>query len=79
MQYGHELAGTTGTPHLQGFIQFDGRYTLNSLRKWSGNKVHWEFCRGSLADNLSYTSKDQADVVTLGTPHPMSRIDPGFG
>lgn len=79
MQYGHELAGTTGTPHLQGFIQFGGRYTLATIQKCYGYHAHWEICRGSLQDNLDYTSKEQRDIVTVGEPHPMDRADQGYG
>lgn len=55
--FGHEIAPTTGTPHLQGWA-----YAKNSMRLTQWKKVlpgaHIEAMRGTFADNDAYCSKE---------------------
>jgi hypothetical protein len=63
---GKEVAPTTGTPHLQGFVKFVGRKRLWNVRQlWQG-KAHWEPARGTDLKNLQYCTKAQNVLTCLG-------------
>lgn len=54
--FGREAGGTTGTPHLQGFIQFSQRKRLSQCRQLF--QAHWEVRRGTVSQAASYCKKD---------------------
>ena len=62
--YGRELAPTTGTLHLQGFIRFIGRRQFNHVRDLLP-RSHIEVARGSAAQAAAYCKKD-GDYVEFG-------------
>lgn len=47
--------GESGTPHLQGYIEFKVKCRPKNILS---NKIHWEKCKGSKIENLNYTQKD---------------------
>nr|WAE42321.1 MAG: replication associated protein [Cressdnaviricota sp.] len=49
--------GESGTPHLQGYVEFKNARTLNSLKKIN-SRIHWEKAKGTKLDNIAYCSKD---------------------
>lgn len=55
--FGREVAPTTGTPHLQGYIIFTGNKRLSSLLRIFGPGPHWEIARGSSQQNKVYCQK----------------------
>lgn len=58
-----EEVGASGTPHLQGYMQFSVRKRLVQLKELPGLEgAHWEAARGSLADNVAYCTKDEGRV-----------------
>jgi len=57
MIFSFEEAPTTGTPHLQGYLQVNNPVELKSLIDWSGPGYHWETCKGSDQDNYDYVTK----------------------
>eukprot|EP01047_Picozoa_sp_COSAG01_P073326 COSAG01_NODE_11924_length_1834_cov_656.183862_3_plen_264_part_01 len=64
--YGHEIAPTTGTPHLQGYVYF------KNLRSVSGVRKEFKGCsiEPAIADadpNRVYCTKDATDIVERGT------------
>ena len=63
--YGRELAPSTGTPHLQGYIQLKKKLRRSALLKYIN--MHWEPARGSVQDQ-DYCKKS-GDYVELGTAH----------
>jgi hypothetical protein len=63
---GKETAPTTGTPHLQGFIQFITKKRFWNLKSLWGDTVHWEPARGSEQKNLEYCSKGGDLLVSMG-------------
>jgi len=65
--YGKEIAPTTGTPHLQGYVEFKNPRYLTALRKLHGNRAHWAPAKGDAAANFVYDTKDQ-DYYERGTP-----------
>jgi len=66
--YGKEIAPTTGTRHLQGYVEFKNPRHLSALRKLhGGDRCHWEVAKGDAASNFVYDTKDQ-DYYERGTP-----------
>nr|QKV51293.1 putative replication associated protein [Crucivirus sp.] len=67
MQFGKEVAPSTGTKHLQGWIQFSDAKTLSAVCSIFKpfNKPHLEFMKGSIEQNVKYCTKDN-DVITVG-------------
>ena len=58
MVFGHEIAPTTGTPHLQGYIYFKNRKSLNQLKKMFGDRTHLENAKGNSQQNYEYCTKE---------------------
>lgn len=54
--YGTEIAPSTGTPHLQGWIRMKNAVHLGGLKKIDNN-IHWSVMKGSLEENHNYCSK----------------------
>lgn len=74
LTWGKELAGTTGTPHLQGFVIFrDGKTVATARRLLVG--CHVESARGSPDQCRTYCHKD-GDFVEFGTP-PVTPVERG--
>lgn len=72
--FGTELAPTTGTPHLQGFLYFTNARSVESIRaKLPGVDVR--IARGSSDQCITYCQKD-GDFTERGT-RPMSQADKG--
>jgi len=63
--YGKEVAPTTGTPHLQGYVQLEKKLRLGGLTKLL--QANWLVAKGSPDQNITYCSKE-GDVYTRGTP-----------
>ena len=63
--YGRELAPTTGTPHLQGYIQLTKKVRRTGLVKLI--PCFWAPAKGDVSDQ-DYCKKS-GDYVELGTPH----------
>lgn len=75
--FGKEIAPTTGTPHLQGYIVMPSQRTYggmikNTFKKRASYIAH-EYENSSAAHNETYCSKDATDVYTSGL------IPPGKG
>lgn len=60
--------GDSGTPHLQGYIDFINARTLNGLKKLVSTKIHWEPRRGTWDQAVDYCKKD-GDWTEIGTPN----------
>lgn len=65
--YGHEIAPTTGTPHLQGYFQLKTKKRLTTLKKELINTMHLEPAYGSYDSNRVYCQKDN-NTFEKGTP-----------
>jgi len=63
--YGKEIAPTTGTPHLQGFVSCNTRVSLSQLKGWLSQQAHFEIARGSPAEAAQYCRKD-GDFTEFG-------------
>nr|WAE42896.1 MAG: replication associated protein [Cressdnaviricota sp.] len=61
---GKEIAPTTNTPHLQGFIEFKNKSRPSSIVKFT-NKIHWEKCKGSFEQNYEYCIKGENYITNI--------------
>jgi len=72
--YGRELAPTTGTRHLQGFLSFTNARTIARVRNLLPG-VHVDIARGTAQQNHDYCVKD-GDFYEFGDM-PSARADAG--
>lgn len=49
--------GDSGTPHLQGFMQFNSRKSLKQMKALNA-QAHWEMSKGNIDQNYDYCSKE---------------------
>lgn len=75
--FGEEI-GESGTPHLQGYIEFAGTKKLETLHKHMP-KVHWEPRRGTQEQAITYCKKDgkfheQGEKKTQGERTDLNKI-----
>lgn len=56
--YGREVAPTTGTPHLQGYVHFPSEKTLRRVKSILGPRYHLEARLGSIEQAIQYCKKD---------------------
>ncbi len=71
--------GDSGTPHLQGYVYFDKKHTMQQVkRKLPLRRAHLETSRGTPAQAIAYCQKD-GDFVEFGErpPPPGHRSDLG--
>ncbi len=54
--------GEEGTPHLQGFVQFEEKLRLTALKKFH-KKAHWEKRRGTPYECAHYCQKPVKDCA----------------
>jgi len=56
--YGKEIAPTTLTPHLQGFIYFESAKTFSKVQKLLPQGSHIEVAKGNALENKNYCQKE---------------------
>lgn len=59
--------GESGTPHLQGYIEFKTRRRPKHF--FGYNAIHWELAKGSRACNVEYCSKDDLKPYIYPKPY----------
>lgn len=61
--------GSSGTKHLQCYVQFRSRKSLAAVKRVLGNRIHAEVARGTAEQNVKYCSKEgdyvERGVITL--------------
>lgn len=63
--FGREV-GSSGTPHLQGFVILESAQRLSYLRRHLSSRAHFERARGTSVQARDYCQKD-GDFVEFGT------------
>lgn len=58
--YGLEI-GESGTPHVQGYIEF--RERRRPMSTAMSNRIHWELARGTKTENIEYCGKQGLEFV----------------
>lgn len=58
--YQGELAPSTSTPHLQGYLVLANPRTFDGTRELLGPRFHLEIARGSAEQNIEYCSKSES-------------------
>lgn len=56
--YGKEIAPTTGTPHLQGYVQTKEAKTMLMMKRIMGDRYHLEARMGTIKQAVDYCKKD---------------------
>lgn len=64
--------GDSGTPHLQGYVEF--KQKCRPLGLFSFKRIHWEKSKGSKEENIAYCSKQKV-LASFGLPKPIKVID----
>lgn len=68
MLYGREIA-KTGTPHLQGYIQYQFGKTFTAVKRNIGiPQLHLETAKGNYQQNYDYCTKEDNNPFIKGTP-----------
>ena len=49
--------GSSETPHLQGYVEFNEKYRPVSL--FNNKRIHWEKAKGNQESNIKYCSKEK--------------------
>ena len=65
--------GESGTPHLQGYVEFITKCRPLSLHT-EFKRFHWEKSKGDRQSNVDYCSKDGMVGYTKGMPKPIKII-----
>lgn len=74
--YQSETAPSTGTEHLQGYVEFTAPYRFNRVRQLLPDGAHVESAHGSPESNILYCSKESCRVsgpFIYGTPSVSSQ------
>lgn len=66
--FGEEIAPTTGTPHLQGFIHCPSK--VRPLELKLNNTIHWKKMKGTINDNIKYCSKEENYYCSYSLEQP---------
>jgi len=73
--YGDEIAPSSGTPHLQGYIVFKSNKRFSTVQKVLPPRCHIEKAKGSTEQNIAYCSKE--GWVTERGDRPMNSKEKG--
>lgn len=57
--YGKEIAPSTGTAHLQGYLETPRKLSLGGVKRFLFPRVHLEIARGTSTENIRYCKKDR--------------------
>lgn len=72
--FGEEV-GNSGTPHLQGFMEFKNPIQFKTLQKFLP-RAHWEMARGDIVQNFNYCSKDNNYYTNIYIEKPNIIVKP---
>lgn len=64
--------GETGTPHLQGYVEFKSK--VRPISVFDCERIHWEKAKGNIAANSNYCSKESNIFLVKGMPRPLKAL-----
>lgn len=71
-----EIAPTTGTPHVQAYMETKSKVSLSTVKNWFDRGIHLELARTSQEHNTTYCSKEDPEPLVFGEPdRPGTRTD----
>lgn len=73
-----EIAPTTGTEHLQGFIIFKNPRTITGLKRIL-RSAHWEEMKGTIDQNILYCTKEKEDEEIFTNIEDWKKVAQGTG
>lgn len=59
--FGREVAPSTGTPHLQGYVCFRSQLRLSAVKREFNGRAHYQVSRGSPEENRAYCTKEDRE------------------
>ena len=65
--------GESGTPHLQGWVEFGTK--IRPLSLGLPSQIHWEKMRGTIEDSVTYCSKDGEYYTNVKVQRPLPTIE----
>lgn len=72
---GKEVAPSTGTLHLQGYVYFKSQRAFSSVKALLGDRAHIEAAKASAKKNRDYCTKDGVWFEHGEMPQPGARTD----
>lgn len=76
--YGRER-GENGTPHLQGYIEFNTRKRFTTVKRLISNRIHLEKRRGTSDEAADYSKKDgdffEHGIISVTNPGKRTDLD----
>lgn len=75
--FGKEGGKENKTPHIQGFVHYKTRYSLNGLKRILGPRWHLEAARGTDEENERYCTKEGDELLRVGSPVVGKQRDSG--
>lgn len=67
-----EEVGESGTPHLQGYLEFKTKRRPMSV--FNTDRIHWDKCKGNRESNYNYCTKDSKIFFVKGFPKPIVKV-----
>jgi hypothetical protein len=65
--FGKEIAPETGTPHLQGYVQFKKQHYYTKVMAMLRGRAYMDVARGSLESQHIYCKKEDPEYTEMGT------------
>lgn len=72
--FGEETAPTTGTKHLQGYIEFKKKCRPKNL--FINQNIHWEIAKGTREQNYIYCTKENKFKTNIEPPETIEYDEP---
>lgn len=65
--FGKENCPKTGTPHLQGYVEWNNERKFSTVKKLN-KRINWRPSNGDAKSNIKYCSKEDPNPYTRGEP-----------